>query len=102
MISQAAMRVLTQMKQAEAEDNLDDAEIVCEGRSCYIGLSSISKATVNELLRLVLIHDDSNQGGGMERYSLNEEGRAMVDDPNYVPKIVKILAERVQDRQEQK
>ena len=93
------MRVLIQMKQAEAEDNLDDAEIVCEGRSCYVGLDSISKATVNELLQFVLIRDGSDQGGKMERYSLNEEGRAMVDDPNYVPKIVEILAARVQTRQ---
>ncbi len=92
MISQAALRVLTRMKQAEDADNLDDAEIVCDGRAVYVGLDSISKATVNELLRLVLIRDDSDQGSKVERYSLNEEGRAMVNDPNYVPKIVPILA----------
>ena len=92
MISKAAMRVLTQMKAAEDTDDLDDAEIVCEGRSCYVGLDSISKATVNELLRLVLVRDDSDQGKGMQRYSLNEEGRAMVADPDYVPKIVPLLA----------
>ena len=84
--------MLTQMKEAENADNLDDAEIVCEGRYCYVGLDSISKATVNELLRLILISDDSDQNGKMERYSLNEEGRAMVNDPNYIPKIVSILA----------
>lgn len=94
MISKAAMRILTQMKDAEDVDDFDDAEIVCEGRSCYVGLDSISKATVNELLRLVLIHDDNDQGSKMERYSLNEEGRAMVADPNYVPKIVPILEQR--------
>ncbi len=92
MISKAAMRVLTRLKDAEDADNLDDAEIVCDGRTCYVGLTSIAKATVNQLLRLVLISDDSDQGGGMERYSLNEEGRAMVNDPNYIPKIVPILA----------
>ncbi len=92
MISQAALRVLTRMKQAEGADNRDDAEIVCEGRAAYVGLDSISKATVNELLRLVLIRDDSDQGSKVERYSLNEEGRAMVNDPKYVPKIVPIRA----------
>ncbi len=91
MISAAAMRVLLRMQEAENADNLDEAEIVCEGRYCYVGLVSISKATVNELLRVVLIHDDSDQGGGMERYSLNEEGRAMVKDPNYTPKIEAFL-----------
>ena len=92
MISRAAMQVLTRMKQAEDADELDDAEIVCEGRDCYVGLDSISKATVNELLRVVLIHDDSDQGGKVERYSLNEEGRATVKNPNYIPKIVPLLA----------
>ena len=91
MISNAAMRILTQLKAAEDDDNLDDAEIVCEGRYCYVGLDSISKATVNELLRVVLIRDDSDQNGKLERYSINEEGRAMVNDPNYIPKIVSLL-----------
>ena len=91
MISKAAMRALVRMKDAESADNLDDAEIVCEGRTCYIGLDLIAKATVNELLRLVLIRDDSDQNGKVERYSINEEGRAILDDPNYIPKIVPIL-----------
>ena len=82
------MRILTRLKEAEDADNLDDAEIVCEGRTCYVGLDTVSKATVFELLRLVLISDDSEQGKGVERYSLNEEGRAMVADPKYIPKIV--------------
>ena len=85
------MRILTRLKAAEDVDNLDDAEIVCEGRTCYVGLDTVSKAKVYELLRLVLISDDSEQGGGLEHYSLNEEGRAMVDDPNYIPKIVPLL-----------
>ena len=92
MISNAAMQILTQLKDAEDADNLDDAEIVCEGRSCYVGLRSISKATVNELLRVVLIRDDSDQNGKLERYSLNEEGRSMVADPTYIPKIVLLLS----------
>jgi len=96
------MRVLLRLQEAEDADNLDDAEIVCEGRDCYIGLTSISKATVNQLLRLVLIRDDSDWGGGMERYSLNEEGRAMVKDPNYIPKIVPILAAQGQTVDDQK
>ena len=91
ILSRAGMRVLIEMQDAEKKDNLYDAEIVCFGRYCYVGLECISKATVNELLRLVLIHDDSDAGGGMERYSLNEEGRVMVSDPHYIPKIIAII-----------
>ena len=94
LISKAALSVLQRMKDAEDADNLDDAEIVCEGRYCYVGLDSISKAAVNELLVFCLIRDDSDQGGKVERYTLNEEGQAMVSDPTYVPKIVVHLKQR--------
>lgn len=89
ILSKAAKRILARLKEAEDADILEDAEIVCEGRACYVGLVAVSKAAVYELLRLVLIRDDS--GGGLERYSLNEEGRAMLADPDYIPKIVEIL-----------
>ena len=92
MISKGAMRILERLKAAEDADELDDAEIVCEGRVCYVGLDTVSKAKVYELLRYVLIRDDSEQDKGVERYSLNEEGRAIVADPSYVPKIVTLLS----------
>ena len=90
MISKAATGLLRELKDAEDRDDLYDAEVVCEGRTCYVGLRNVSRATVYELLRLVLLHDDSEQGKGVERYTLNEEGRAMVDDPAYVPMIVRM------------
>lgn len=100
VISKTARRILEQLKSAEDVDDLDNAEIVCEGRVCYVGLYTVSKAAVYELLRVVLISDDSDQGGCLERYSLNEEGRAMVNNPNYIPQIVKILAERAAEAED--
>ncbi len=94
MLSKAATRILKDLKAAEDRDDLFDAEVVCDGRSCYVGLRSVSKATVNELLRLVLICVDSDLGAGVERYSLNEEGRAILENSDYVPKIVIALAKR--------
>jgi hypothetical protein len=91
MLSAAAHKTLARMKTAEDADELADAEIVCEGRECWIGLTKIARRTLNELLRLCLVHDDSEQGKGVERYTLNSEGRAMVADPNYVPMIAKLL-----------
>lgn len=91
MISAAAKRTLVRMQEAEDDDEYG-GEIVCEGRVCYVGLDRISKATVFELLRYVLISDESEQGKGVERYTINEEGRAMVADPNYRPKILDLLS----------
>lgn len=93
VLSNAARKALKRMKAAEDADDLYSAEIVCEGRECYVGLDRIAKATVFELLRYVLIHDDSEQGKGVERYTLNEEGRAILADPNYQPKILAALRE---------
>lgn len=87
MISKAATRLLNQLVKAE-DDTVYGAEVVCEGRSCYIGLNHVRKATVNELLRLCLLSDDTDQNSSVERYSINEEGRAILRNPEYVPKIV--------------
>lgn len=81
------------MQAAEAVDNLDDAEVVCDGRACYVGLRPVARATVNQLLRLVLLREDG-AGGGMERYTLNEESRALLKDPGYVPQILKLTGSR--------
>lgn len=89
MISNAATHLLTKLVEAE-DDDLYGAEVVCEGRSCYIGLDTVSKATVNELLRLCLLHSDTEHSS-IERYSINEEGRAILADPEYVPQIVPYL-----------
>lgn len=70
---------------------LFNPRIVCEGRECYVGLTKIAKATLNELLHLCLVSDDSDQGKGVERYTLNEDGRAILADQNYVPRIVRAL-----------
>ena len=94
MISASAKRILERLKAAEDADELYDAEIVCEGRTCFVGLDTVSKAKVYELLGLVLIRNDGEPGASLERYSLNEEGRALLADPLYIPKIVKFLAKR--------
>ena len=81
------------MKAGEGgEEEFDDGELVCEGRCCWVGLDTVSRAKVYELLRLCLIRDVTDQNGKMERYTLNEEGRAMLDNPEYVPMIVGALS----------
>lgn len=96
LISKAAYRLLTELRNAEAIDDLDAAEVVCEGRFCYVGSRRVAKATVNELLRLVLLRDVGDAGAVVQRYALNEEGRAILQDPNYVPQILR--DERVAER----
>lgn len=81
-LSLAAHRVVKLMAAAEKADALEDAEIVCEGQSCWVGLNRTTRAVVTELLRKVLVRsEDCN--GGVERYTLNSDGRRAVDDPTH-------------------
>lgn len=86
LMSAACDKVLKQMLAAEEADLLEDAEIVCDGNSCWVGDMQIRKETVTRLLQLCLVR--SEDMGGCEHYTLNEEGRAMAKDPNYQPLIL--------------
>lgn len=87
-LSVAAQRVLARMLKAEQVEQFDDAELVCDGRQCWVGLEQTSRAVVNELLREALIRDTSDVGKGAERYTLNEDGRRAAVDPGYkVPEL---------------
>lgn len=87
-LSAGAQRVLTEMLKAEQAERFDDAELVCEANQCWIGLEQTSRAVVNELLREVLIRDQGEGGKGVERYTLNDDGRRAALDPSYtVPEL---------------
>ena len=91
-LSIRAFQLLERLYEAEREERYEDAEIVCDGRECWIGLEKTSRQIVYQLLRLCVIGDVSD--GGTERYTLNEEGRKVVNDPTYVPIICKTLGRR--------
>ncbi|WP_371436350.1 hypothetical protein [Polaromonas sp.] len=86
MMTTACDKVLKRMLAAEEADLLEDAEIVCDGNSCWVGDMQIRKETVTRLLQLCLVR--SEDMGGCEHYTLNEEGRAMAKDTNYRPQIL--------------
>lgn len=54
-LTRAMLSVLRRMSDAEAADNLEDAEIVCDGRSCWLGTDRIARKTVDGLLCFVAI-----------------------------------------------
>lgn len=86
-MTKAALRTLREMVAAENDGFYEDAEIVCDGVECWVGARRIARATVNVLLRLCLVADQSEGNGGVEHYGLNDEGRALAANPDYVPSI---------------
>ncbi len=87
-LSAAAQRVLRLMLEAELAEQWEEAELACEGAQCWVGLERTSRTIVSELLRRALIRDCGESGKGIERYTLNEDGRRAAIDPTYqVPEL---------------
>lgn len=68
------------MRDAEIADILEDAEIVCDGDSYWLGSYPITRKTVDGLLRCVAITLE-NMGTNVERYTLNGTGRMLLQHP---------------------
>lgn len=70
------------------DDPATDGELVHEpGAGWWLGCDKVGGAACNQLLRLCLLKR-SRWGGTLEIYSLNQEGRRVLDDDTYTPKIV--------------
>jgi hypothetical protein len=93
VISFKAQNVLKKMVAAEDAEAFEDAELVMEGRTAYLGYWRVPAGIVDELLRAVLIRASSdNDGRGLERYTVNEDGRKTAVDRSYVnPALVAAL-----------
>jgi len=80
-LTKKMLEVMQLMYDAELADNLEDAEIVCDGRSCWLGLERVPRKTVDGLLCFVAISLEE-MGTQVERYTLNETGRMLLISPD--------------------
>lgn len=87
-------RVLELMARAEDEGRHEEAELVCEGIECWVGLARTNRAVVRLLLRSLLVRDVSDTGG-IERYAVNDTGRAALRRPAVVDEVAQTLARGV-------
>jgi hypothetical protein len=85
MISKAAHRILAAMVEHEAREDFEAAQLVREGRQCWLGEKRTTSKVVNELLMLCLVSSQSEQGSPLERYSINEDGRKAALNPGHAP-----------------
>lgn len=79
-LTKRMLEVLQQMKDAEDRDELLDAEIVCDGGSCWLSYDRVSRRTVDGLLQYVAISLE-NMGTQTEHYTLNDTGRMLIEHP---------------------
>jgi hypothetical protein len=72
---------------AEKAGDPDDAEIVCEGRTCWLGCERLSRKLVDSLVLHVAISHVS-EPGSLERYTINGTGRKIVEDPSVADRVL--------------
>lgn len=85
MLTPRAMEVLRMMLQG-------DEEFVAEGIHCWVGDVQVSRATLRQLLRCLALKDVSDQSG-IERYVVNDIGKAILERPALAEEVaVKALA----------
>ena len=86
MLSTRARNLLRRISESE------DGELVRNvPGGCWVDDHQVNGRDVMELLRYCLIHCDLGFGTNYEVFSLNEEGRAILVDPNYQPLILRAI-----------
>jgi hypothetical protein len=80
-MSPACKRLLETLLAMEKEpDGSYEAEVVCDGAACYVGVERFSRKTVNEAVRVCALENVSDEGG-IDRFTLNEIGKGMLRRP---------------------
>lgn len=74
------LRLLREMASAEAEERWEDAEIVRDGRSCWLGCDPVRGRDLDDLVSLTAL-SNSGEEKGLERFVLNGTGRALMRRP---------------------
>jgi hypothetical protein len=90
MLSRRAIEVLKTMIEAEKAGEYDEAEIVCEGRTCWLGIERLSRKMVDSLVQHVAISHVS-EPGSLERYTINGTGRKIAEDPSIADRVVSAI-----------
>jgi hypothetical protein len=90
-ISKAARRVLEFLRDNAEEDDL----ILEKGGGYMMGTSHIAGRTVNELLRLRLISEDSFSQEDIKHFYINSDGRAVLKDVGHLCCMVRALYGRM-------
>jgi hypothetical protein len=90
MLTRRATQILNSMVEAETRDDHENAEIVCEGITCWLGEDRLSRRTVTVLIRHVAVRLAS-EPGSLERYVINETGRNILKDPTVADDVLASL-----------
>lgn len=69
----------------------EDPDLVCCKGVWWCGEEKTSGKIANQLLRFILISEDGYSSEDVRRYHINEWGRRVLDEPDFLLEIVKKL-----------
>jgi len=87
MLTKRAVEIIRRMAAAEAREDYENAEIVCDSLTCRLGEDLVSRRTVMALLRHTAI-STASEPGSLERYVLSGSGRKMAVDPSVADRVM--------------
>jgi hypothetical protein len=99
MLTKTQIGVLVTLKEAEEREDrgeaipedYSEAEIVCDGLTCYLGDRPISWRTVKALLEVVAISDRSITGDSGRIFMINDVGRSITRRPELADEVAASL-----------
>jgi hypothetical protein len=83
-LTPSAYRMLEAMR--DGKDNY----AISEGSQVWVDTNRFTRGTLDHLLRLCLVRRDSFSNEVTETWTVNEEGRRIIDDIFYVPMILRV------------
>lgn len=85
--------------QAVSEEDGGQELVYERGAGWWVGLDRTSGRAPRQAIQLVLLHlEGDGRVGDFERWTLNEDGRRVLEDPTYRPPILDALEERARTR----
>jgi len=90
-LTEAGLRALRLLAEAEDRGDHEAGEIACEGIQCWLGHARVHRRTVADLLRLAAL-SESTDGGALQRFRINGTGLAILRRPELSHEVVEALA----------
>lgn len=91
-LRKSAFELLRRMRDEEAAQNWEDAEIVRDGRVAYIGCDRVPRRDLDDLLDVMAVSQRS-EPGSMERYAINGTGRGILKRPDLADEVAAAVRE---------
>ena len=91
LLTRAVLNLLKAMTEGEMPE---DCEAVYERGTVWVDYHTFRVDTLRKAIQLCAVRDVTEGTGALDRYVINEVGRAILADPSQADEVVRLLASR--------